>query len=179
MESTTVKDLMVPLSDYRTVSRDATLLEAAGILGKALDEHDQESSRHRALLVVDDDGRIVGKLSEHDLMSALVLNYKTFMKQISEFIIRGAATGKPILRQVDFRSLSSRELREQAARKTVKESMYELSDGVSIDEIATIDVALRRLVVGLHHSILVTRDSDIVGVLRLMDVFRNLYRLLN
>ena len=41
MEKTTVKEFMVPLSEYATVSENATLIEAIKALKKAQKEFDQ------------------------------------------------------------------------------------------------------------------------------------------
>ena len=45
---------MVPLSEYATVSEDATLFEAVSELEKAQEEFDHTRYRHRAILVMDD-----------------------------------------------------------------------------------------------------------------------------
>ena len=64
METLTVKDLMVPLSRYATVSEEATLGEAVKSLKMAQKEFDQTRDKHRAILITDKDNRIVGKLSQ-------------------------------------------------------------------------------------------------------------------
>ena len=53
MKSLTVFELMVPLSEYATVSEDSTLFEAVLALEKAQDEFDKTRYRHRAVLVFD------------------------------------------------------------------------------------------------------------------------------
>ena len=49
MKTVTVKELMVPLAQYATVSEDATLLEAVIALKKAQEGFDQTRYRHRAI----------------------------------------------------------------------------------------------------------------------------------
>ena len=75
METLTVKDLMVPLSRYATVSEDATLGEAVKSLKMAQKEFDQTRDKHRAILITDKDNRIVGKLSQLDVIRALEPKY--------------------------------------------------------------------------------------------------------
>ncbi len=53
MKTFTVLDLMVPLSEYATVSDDASLCDAIVALEKAQEEFDQTRYRHRAILVFD------------------------------------------------------------------------------------------------------------------------------
>ena len=57
-------------------------------------------------------------------------------------------------------------------RKKVKDIMYTPAEGEYVSEHAMLDTAIHQLVVGHHHSLLVTRGEEIVGVLRLTDVFR-------
>jgi hypothetical protein len=54
MKTVQVKDVMVALEDYATVSENATLYEAVLALEKAQEEFDQSRYRHRAILVYDD-----------------------------------------------------------------------------------------------------------------------------
>ena len=49
MKSKQVKDIMVPLSEYATVSEDATLKEAVKALKKSQMDFDQARYRHRAI----------------------------------------------------------------------------------------------------------------------------------
>ena len=57
MKDMIVKDLMVPLEEYATVSEDATLYEAVMALEKAQEELDltKDKYKHRAVLVYDKD----------------------------------------------------------------------------------------------------------------------------
>ena len=71
----TVKDLMVPLDEYATVSEDATMYEAVTALEKAQAEFDQNRDRHRAILILDKDGHVVGKVSPLDILRALEPKY--------------------------------------------------------------------------------------------------------
>ena len=76
MEAITVKDLMVPLSEYATVSEDATLSEAVIALEEANQEFDQNRFRHRAILIYDKNKNIVGKVSQNDVIMSLETKYK-------------------------------------------------------------------------------------------------------
>ena len=53
MATTLVKDIMVPLSEYATVSEDATLYEAVAALKKSQADFDKAKYRHRAILICD------------------------------------------------------------------------------------------------------------------------------
>ncbi len=73
MKTKTVKDMMTPLSKYGTISAEATLYEAAMALNTAQQEYDRDRSRHRLLLIVDEQGHVVGKLSQLDVLRAGVV----------------------------------------------------------------------------------------------------------
>ena len=71
MIHTMVKELMVPLSEYATVYEDATLPESIHALEDAQAAFDQKRYPHRAILVYGKNDQIVGKLSQHDVISAM------------------------------------------------------------------------------------------------------------
>ena len=76
MKTVQVKDVMVALEDYATVSENATLYEAVLALEKAQEEFDQSRYRHRAILVYDDKQKIFGKISQLYLLMDLEPNFK-------------------------------------------------------------------------------------------------------
>ena len=77
---------MVPLSEYATVSEDASLYEAVVALEKAQKEFNTHLEKapeefgtkrhpHRAILVLDKNGQVVGKISQLDALRALEPKY--------------------------------------------------------------------------------------------------------
>ena len=78
MEQMRVKDLMVPIEEYATVSQDATLLEAVSALEQAQEKLDRMRYPylHRAILVFDQDKNIVGKISQLDILRSLEPKYE-------------------------------------------------------------------------------------------------------
>ncbi len=61
MKTIKVKDWMVPLDEYATISEDATLHEAVLALEGAKERFDVKGCRHRAVLVLEKNGRVIGK----------------------------------------------------------------------------------------------------------------------
>ena len=53
----------------------------------------------------------------------------------------------------------------------VKTFMYTPTEGEYIEASASINDVIHRLIIGEHHSLLVTKGPDILGVVRLTDVF--------
>jgi CBS domain-containing protein len=62
----------------------------------------------------------------------------------------------------------------KAAGLRVKSFMYTPKGGKYVREDTTMDEAIHQLVVGHHQSLLVTRSEEIVGILRLTDVFHEI-----
>jgi CBS domain containing-hemolysin-like protein len=58
-----------------------------------------------------------------------------------------------------------------AAKLKVTDLMQRPTEGEYVDETTSLDMALHQLTTGSNLSLLVTRGADIVGVLRLADVF--------
>jgi CBS-domain-containing membrane protein len=76
MKSKLVKDLMVPLSEYATISQNASLLDAILELEKAQAQFNRSRYVHRAVLVYDEKGKIAGKLSQIDIIRGLEPKYE-------------------------------------------------------------------------------------------------------
>ena len=173
MKNFTVLDLMVPLSEYAVVSEDATLYEAILALEKAQEDFDQTRYRHRAILVCDQKQKIVGKLSQLDVLKALEPKY-------SELLTDGATRHlgfstkyiQGMLEQFSLWSGPMTDICRKGVDRKVKDFMYAPSAGEYIQQDASLDIAIHQLIVGCHQSLLVKNDRDeIVGILRLTDVF--------
>ena len=61
MKTILVKEIMIPLSEYATVSEDATLYEAIVALDEAQAKHVKSPYSHKAILVFDKKIKLSGK----------------------------------------------------------------------------------------------------------------------
>ena len=66
----------------------------------------------------------------------------------------------------------------KAVKHKVKKFMYKPTEGEYIEESASLEEAMHLLVMGRHQSLLVTSGGNIVGILRLTDVFMEIFRLM-
>ena len=64
----------------------------------------------------------------------------------------------------------------KSASIKVKDIMYTPTMGEYVAEDASIDAAIHQLVRGHHQSLLVTRGKQVIGILRLTDVFKEVCR---
>lgn len=176
MKTTTVGDLMVPLKEYPTVSEDATLFDAVLALEKAQEKFDQTRYRHRAILVYDQNKRIIGKISQMDVIIALEPKYQKIGEK--KMITRSGFSPqflKSMLSQYSLWDAPLSDICRKASKIKVKTFMYTPTEREYVEETASLGEAIHQLVMGHHHSLLVTRGNDIVGILRLTDVFKEVF----
>lgn len=172
MTNYTVRDLMVPISEYATVKIGATLFEAVLALEKAQLDFDHTKYLHRGVLILNRKKQVVGKLSQLDVLKAL----EPINEELDEF---------SDVEQFGFSTEFIRKLRQQkqaldvplvelcalAANAGVESFMQAPAEGEFVDENVTLEVAVYQLLAGHHLSLLVTRKEQIIGILRLSDVF--------
>ena len=174
MESSSLEELMVPLAEYATVSEEANILEAFNALGEAQKAFDPKRYRHRAVLVLNEENRVVGKLSQHDLLQALEPGIKESKERKTGAASQFGFSQKfieSVSLQYDFWGRPLENLYKKALDQKVKSVMYTPTEGEYIKVSANMNETIHRLIVGKHHSLLVTDGPDIVGIVRLTDVF--------
>jgi len=179
MKSRIVKDLMVPLANYATVSDTATLFEAVMALEKAQLKFDQTRYRHRAILIYDKTGQIVGKVSQLDILKALEPKYNQI--EDTKSISRLGYSRQFLKKMMDQFNLWNKPLDDickKAGSMKVRDFMYTPTEGEYIEENATLDQGIHQLIVGHHQSLLVTREKEIVGILRVTDVFKEICQII-
>ena len=179
MQNITVKDLMIPLDEYATVRDDASLYEAVKALEKAQKDFNRERYLylHRAILVYDKNKKIIGKISQMDVLKALEPRYR----DIGDFdaISRAGLSVefvKSIMDHYDLYQRSFAEMCRAASDLRVKDIMYTPGSDEYVEENESLGNAIHHLIMGHHQSLLVTRDKDIVGILRLTDVFNEIFQ---
>ena len=172
MRTISVRDLMVPVEAYATVSQDATLIEAVLALETAQMALDPSRHKHRAILVLDDNGKVVGKIVMKNILISLEPNYgKTEGMGVLE---RSGYSPELIKSMLEDKALWAQPLEfvcERATTLKVRDFVEAPSEDEYIDENATLGEAIHQLVVYPYHSLLVTSGDEVVGILRLSDVF--------
>lgn len=176
MKEIKVTDYMIELSDYATVSEDATLAEAVQALKASRAESDL-NHKHRAVLALDKDGNVVGKLSMRDVLKSMEPKYRQFEHTeesgsigLSRFGFN-AAFLTSLVDKLELWNDSMEDLVKKAGRRRVKEIMYTPSKGEYVPHDAPMAEAVHQFILGCHQSLLVLDGDVVIGVLRLSDVF--------
>jgi CBS domain containing-hemolysin-like protein len=168
----TVRDLMVPLSEYATVPVGSTLYEAVLALEKAQEEFDHSKYRHRGVLVMNPEGRVIGKLSHMDALRALEpkADAANGIKELIHFGFSHKFVAA-LRKQERLKADPLSDLCQKTLELKVEDFMRATAEDEHIDIEASLDIAIHQLVLGSHLSLLVTENDKVVGILRVADVF--------
>ncbi|OGF26315.1 hypothetical protein A2303_03905 [Candidatus Falkowbacteria bacterium RIFOXYB2_FULL_47_14] len=174
MQTSIVKDIMVPLAEYAVIGEDASLYEAIIELKRAQENFSRKNSlhAHRAILVRNKSGRIIGKISQMDALKALEPKARNLISKTARRI--GFSKNYLVSTHEQFRlwDIQIEHISNQARHILAKDAMYALTSGEYIDSEATLAAATHQLARGNHHSLLVTdKKKNVVGILRQVDVF--------
>jgi predicted transcriptional regulator len=173
MDTTKVKELMVPVAKYATVNEDATLFDAVLALEKSQAFSAENKDPHRAVLVINKHGHVLGKIGQIEVLKALEPNYHKlpengpavrmgFSHRFLEKVAQNYGLWQKPMEQIC----------KKASEINVKSVMYApATESEYIHEEAGLDDAIHRLVMGRHASLLVIRRGRITGILRLTDVY--------
>ena len=169
----TIKDLMIPLSEYAVIQEDQTIFEAFLALEKAQQSFKRNHYQHQAVLVKDRSGKIIGKLSQWDILRSLEPKYSEIQPEMPGMAKSGFSK-KFLLSIMDNYEMFDKPMNDickKAGMEKIKDYMHGPTEGEYIDETDSLDQAIHLLIVGLHNSLLVLRKTEIIGILRLVDVF--------
>jgi CBS domain-containing protein len=175
MQSTKVKELMVPLAEYATVSEDATLNEAILALDDSQNRVSESREKHRAILVLDNNRHLVGKLTQWDVSAGIEPGYRS-IETITEKSHFGLSSEylRTMMQDFGLWKKPLEDLCRKAAEIRVKDIMSKPAPGEYIDEEATLNEAIHLLVMGHLLSLIVKKGDTITGILRMSDVFNNI-----
>ena len=167
-----VKELMVPLSEYATVPEGSTLFDAVLALEKAQEEFDHTKYKHRGILILDKKKRVIGKLGQLDVLRALEPKDQDpgEFNDLSQFGFSSNFVHR-LRKQRRMNTEPLKDLCRKASKLRVEGFMQAPSEGEFIEAEASLEMAVMQLVTGRHISLLVTRDKEIIGILRMTDAF--------
>ncbi|MBW2262745.1 MAG: CBS domain-containing protein [Deltaproteobacteria bacterium] len=170
MEEKKVKDVMLPIEEYATILVGSTVQEALAALNKAQLGLTYDRHHHRAILVLDTNGDVVGKLTHLSILGKL--QPQLLGNDDIQFLDRAGLTPEFVeSMEESYRHLNTslETLCARAGGLRVEDAMVPTFE--SIGEDATIAEAISRVVSAHVQSILVTRHDKVVGILRTSDLF--------
>jgi CBS domain-containing protein len=176
MDTKRVKDLMVPLEEYAVVPDTATMLDALEALEKSQTKLPPGKQHHRAVLIVDNNRKVIGKIGHLGFLRALEPKYSILgdMGKLSRVGLEPKFISS-MMENFRFFEENLTDLCQRACHIKVVDVMRPVEE--NIDENATINEAIHKLVMWQTLSLLVTREGngkEVIGLLRLSDVFEEI-----
>ena len=171
MKTKLVKEIMIPIANYVTVKKENNLVDVLKTL-----EGTRKSSKahaHRDAIVVDENGKYIGKVTMIDIFRALEPNYKKVAKKRSERTL----TTKFVIDAIqDFHlwMAPSNDICQRGSQLRVADVMHTSEKMEFIAENDSLERALNLFVMGVHQPLLVKKGEDVTGVLRFGDVFEEI-----
>lgn len=157
-----VRDLMIPLKDYDSISQDRSIKDAFGVM---------EKTGHHAILILGKENEPIGKLSYRDLLIGLEPKYHmrmwgdswltpTTFENYPVFYYGGEFSGRC----------------KAEAEKRVAEIMSPL--GTAIDADASLAKAVHMMVSENIGRLPVVEGAKIVGMIRLIEIFEEMKKVI-
>ena len=170
MSQKTVRDLMVPLDEYAVVGPDASLLDAVVALEKAQRGLPAGRQPHRAVLVIGPQGKVLGKLGHLAFLKALEPRYDAVgdLATLSRVGLSGDFISS-MMGHMELWKDSLDDICQRARHTRIKDVMRPVTESIAED--APLSEALHNIIVRQSLSLLVTRGPEVVGILRLSDLF--------
>ena len=165
-----VKEVMLTLDDVPTILPDATLAAAVRALGDAQRRRPPGRLPYRAVLVVNEQGQVVGKLGHAAFLQALEPGYEppdereTLRRAGVDSVLAESVSRHKRFWEGDL-ELGCR----RAAHLRVADVMRQIEE--IVDEQASLVEAISILLRRGALSVLVRREDDVVGLLRLADAY--------
>jgi len=150
-----VKDLMIPLENYDSISLDKPLKAAFELMAK---------TGHHAILVVDENNEPIGQLSYRDALIALEPKYSVG-KWGHSWLTKETFENYPVFY---YDGEFSAKCRAQL-KKAVKDVMSPFA--ISIDEDATLSEAVHVMVSKNIGRMPVVSGKKFLGMIRLVEIF--------
>ena len=175
MEKMKVRELMRPVEEFPRISSQATLGEAVKALEKAQEDFISGRTSQRILLVNDEEGKIVGKISPMDVVRGLEPNYDNIdsLKNISHYHL-GESALDSIKEQFRLWHKPLSDLCKKAYAVKIANFARMPTPAHTVDADDKMDNAFHFFVVGQHDSLFVRSGEEIVGLLRFSDVYRHI-----
>ncbi len=175
----TVREIMIPIKDYSTVSKEAPLREAVAVLRGSYCELDAEScteAGHRTVLAMDDKDNLAGILDFATILRTLIPEVAGGLSQRLAAAGVSAAFAEAGASDLDDANLGFRARVRKNAEVKVKDIMLKIRGTIQAD--AGLMDALRMIFKNKITKLPVLEGKQLVGVLRDADLLLAVHALL-
>ena len=168
MKEILVKDVMIPISSYVTVKPENRL---PGVL-RAIEakRQSEQGNAHRDAIVIDQDGRFVGKVTMLDIFRALEPNIRKIQKAQQKQTLTEGFVRKAV-QELNLWLEPVEDVCSRGSEVTVADAMHVPKKSEYIQEDESLERALSFYVMGVHQPLIVKKGDDVTGILRFGDLF--------
>ncbi len=173
-----VKDLMVPISKFPKIKETATFAAAVLALEQAQLDYLAGRKEQRIVLVQDENGKIVGKLSPNDVIRGLEPLYETLdLQKVGSQVDTLELNAIQAMQKQTLLWNKPLDILCSAAKDVkVKDFARRPNQTQVIGSEENLNAALHRFVLFRHDSLFVREDKKLVGLLRFSDVYKEIGR---
>jgi len=164
-----IKELMIPVADYVTVDQNATLMDAFLALDE--DRASRGDASHRDVLVCDEDGAVMGKLTMVDVFRALEPNYRRLEDEETSYAMLTREYVAKIFKRYALWTDALPTLCSRVAGLKVGDVAGDPLESEFVDQEDHLEMAIHRFIYGVRQPLLVRDGERVTGVLRYSDVY--------
>ncbi len=172
MEKMKVRDLMVPADKFPKISETASLFDAVSALENAQEEFLAGKAPQRILLVENEKGQVIGKISPIDLFKGLEKNYNKV--NVEETLDKFGLKYIWSAMRKDYNLWESpfKDLCRKAGDVHVKDFVNIPNEGQSVNQEDSLAKCFHLFVVNRHDTLFVMDNKKFIGMLRFSDVYK-------
>ena len=168
MRDILVKDVMIPIANYVTVKKEDHLVEVLHAIEKK--RQAEGGHAHRDAIVVDDNGRFVGKVTMIDIFRSLEPSFGKVQQKRKSQTLTDAFVREAVK---DFKLWlePAESICQRGGKIAVADVMHIPEKTEYLKEDDNLEKALNYYVMGVHQPLIVKKNEAVTGVLRFGDVF--------
>jgi hypothetical protein len=181
MEPMTVEKLMIPAERFPRISEEETFGTVVRTLNQCHEDYKSGKSEQCILLVHDEKGRVVGKISPMDVLRGLEPQYSKMGEAVGAHTL-GASYDHMMRSLFDQATLWTRPLTELCSKARdvkIKDFIRRPTAAQTVDIKDSLDQAVHRFVMGRHDSLFVTDGAQLRGMLLFSNLYAHMSRVMN
>lgn len=156
-----VRDIMIPVRNYKTISHHATVEDAIKLLYRSFYQRGKGVQSHRSVIVYDDYGNPLG-----------MVTFRSVLQALEPFFAKAQKLSVPIFWEGLFTERCQSE-----AKKNVKEIMHPFNF-IALDVNDTLIKAVHAMIKHKLGTLPVTKNNHLVGMVRVNEIFEEVYNVI-
>lgn len=171
MEKMKVRDLMVLTDRFPKISNRTGYFEALSVLESAQQKYLSGESEQRILLVENEKGQVIGKLSPIDLFRGLETNYSRVNAEETLTRLGFDYIWKSMQKDFNLWENPFKDLCHKAKEIQINDFIKEPSKGQSVGADDPLVKCFHLFVMNRHDALFVLENDEIIAIVTFSDVF--------